>query len=197
MKKIIPIIILAVLLVAFKDQELKGYITLFEDGSSAKYYKYGDSHYFESFANNKETIGDKEYYVRYRKYGWGTVDTTYYRKGSENYYHINKKTLEESIILPVNPKVGDQWLEHDNSWSYEVIADQQKFKTPANKYKNCIKVRCKQLTNKDKRKNKEYLLYYSPEFGFVGNVDSKGKILSYLSDVKLNAKEGEVIGDFK
>lgn len=197
MKKLIGILILALVLVSFTYKDSKGFITLFENASSAKYYKYGDSHYFESFDNDKEIIGDNEYYVRYRKYGWGTVDTTYYRKGTKNYYHINKKTLEESVILPVNPKVGDQWMENDKSWSYEVIANQQKFKTPAKKYKNCIKVRCKQLTNKDKSKNKEYLLYYSPEYGFVGNVNSKGKILSYLSEVKLNAKEGDVIGDFK
>ncbi|WP_156033121.1 hypothetical protein [Sediminibacter sp. Hel_I_10] len=194
MKKIIGILILSITMFSFTQIKMDGYISLFENSSSAKYYKYGKSYYFESFDNNKEIIADKEYYVKYRKYGWGDVDTTYYRKGTENYYHIDKKTLEESIVLPVNPKLGDKWTENDKSWSYEVIAEDKKFKTPAKKYINCITVNCKQLTNRNKEKAKEYVLYYSPEFGYVGNVDSKGKILSYLSEVKLNAKEGEKIG---
>ncbi len=194
MKKIIGILILSITMFSFTQIKMDGYISLFENSSSAKYYKYGKSYYFESFDNNKEIIADKEYYVKYRKYGWGDVDTTYYRKGTENYYHIDKKTLEESIVLPVNPKLGDKWTENDKSWSYEVIAEDKKFKTPSKKYINCITVNCKQLTNRNKEKAKEYVLYYSPEFGYVGNVDSKGKILSYLSEVKLNAKEGEKIG---
>lgn len=194
MKKIIGILILAIIMFSFTQMEMDGYITLFENSNSAKYYNYGKSYYFESFDKEKEIIADKQYYVKYRKYGWGDIDTTYYRKGTDNYYHIDKKTLEESVVLPVNPKIGNKWTEIDKSWSYEIIAEDQKFKTPAKKYKNCIKVYCKQLTNKDKEKNKEYFLYYSPEFGYVGNEDAKGKILSYLSEVKLNAKEGDKIG---
>ena len=194
MKKTFGLLITLFFLVSFSSKDLEGYITLFENSNSAKYYKYGKTHYFEYFANEKENINGNEYYVEFRKYGWGDIDTTYYRKGTEYYYHINKKTLEESIVLPINPKVGDSWMENDKSWSYKVIGNEQKFKTPAKKYKNCIKVHCKQLTNRDKNKNKEYFLFYSPEFGYVGNVDSKGKILSYLSEVKLNAKEGGKIG---
>jgi hypothetical protein len=192
MKKYIGILILSLILFSFTN--LNGYITLFENSNSAKYYKYGKSHYFEFFDKKKETINGKKYYVKHRKYSWGDTKTTYYRKGIENYYHIDKKTLEESIVLPVNPKLGDNWLENDKSWSYEVIAVSQKFKTRVKKYKNCIKVHCKQLTNRDKGKSKEYFLFYSPEYGYVGNTDSKGKILSYLSEVRLNAKEGEKIG---
>ncbi|HEY9082908.1 MAG TPA: hypothetical protein VIN73_06220 [Vicingaceae bacterium] len=195
MRKIIGIIILSITLLSFTYMKFSGYITLFENSNSAKYYKYGKSYYIEFFNNDKEVIGEKEYFVKYRKYSWGDIDTNYYRKGIDNYYHIDKKTLKESIILPINPKLGDNWMENDKSWSYEVVADKQKFKTPTKKYKNCIKVHCKQLTNKDKEKSNEYFLFYSPKFGFVGNVDSKDKILSYLSEVKLNAVEGEKIGE--
>ena len=194
MKKIIGILSLSLALFSFTYYNLSGYVTLFENSNSAKYFKYGKSHYFEFFDNKKEIISGKEYYVNYRKYSWGDIDTTYFRKGVKYYYHINKKTLDESIVLPVNPKLGDDWLENDNSWSYEIIAEDQKFKTPAKKYKNCVKVHCKQLINKDKEKSKEYFLFYSPKFGYVGNVDVEGNILSYLSEVKLNAKEGDKIG---
>jgi len=197
MKKKIGILLLSMTLLSFTYMEVSGYISLFENSSSAKYYKYGRGYYFEYFDNDKETIGEKEYYVRYRKYSSGSIDTTYYRKGKDNYLHINKKTLEESIVLPVNPKIGDKWMENDKSWSYEVIESGQKFKTPSKNYKGCIKVHCKQLTNRDKQKSKEYFLYYSPKFGYVGNVNSKGKTLSYLSEIKLNAKEGESIGGKK
>ena len=194
MKKIIIILVCSFSLLSFTYNELDGYITLFENSNSGKYFKYGKSHYFEFFAKQKEDINNQEYYVRYRRYSWGDVDTTYYRKGNTYYYHIDKKSLKESIVLPVKPVLGDNWLENDKSWSYEVIAVDQKFKTPKKKYKDCIKVNCKQLTDRDSSKSKEFYLYYSATFGFVGNVDSQGNILSYLSEVKLNAKEGESIG---
>lgn len=194
MKRTIGILALGITLLSFNSSNLNGFITLFEKPNNAKYYKYGKSHFFESFDKDKEVFNGKEYYVKYRRYSWGTIDTTYYRKDSKNYYHIDKKTMKESIVLPVNPNLGDNWMEHDKSWSYEIIDIKQKFKTPAKNYKNCIKVLCKQLTNRDKNKRAEYLLYYSPEFGYVGNVDSNGNILSYLSEVILNAKEGDKIG---
>jgi len=194
MKEIVGVLILSVTMFSFTQVEMDGYISLFENSSSAKYFEYGESYYFEFFDDDKQIVVDKEYYVKYRKYGWGAVDTIYCRKGIDNYYHIDKNTLEESVVLPVNPKIGDKWTENDKSWSYEVIAVEQKFKTATKKYKNCIKVHCEQLTNRDKGKDGEYFLYYSPEFGYVGNVDSQGKILSYLSEVKLSAKEGDKIG---
>ncbi len=194
MKKIVIVLFISVILCSFTYCSINGYITLFEDSSSAKYFKYGKSHYFEYFDNEKETLNSKQYYVCYRTYGWGDVDTTYYRKDDVNYYHFDKKTMSESVSLPISPKLGDKWFESDKSWSYEVISVDEKFKTPAKKYKNCVKVHCLQLTNKNKEKSKEYFLFYSPEFGYVGNVNSQGKVLSYLSQVKLNAKEGEIIG---
>lgn len=194
MKKTAGILVLSILLFSFSYAKWQGYVTLFDNANSGKYYVYGKSHYFEYFDNEKQIIGDKEYYIKYRRYGWGKIDTTYYRKGTYNYYHIDKNTHIESIVLPINPKLGDRWKESDESWSYEVIADDQKFKTPGKKYKNCVKVHCKQLTNRDSKKSKSYFLFYSPEFGYVGNVDSNGKVLSYLKEVKLNAKEGDKIG---
>ena len=193
----IGITIMSIVMFSFTQLKIDGYVTLFEDSSSAKFYKFGENYYLESFDNYKVIIRGKEYYVNYRKYSWGDIDTTYYRKGNENYYHIDKKTLKESIVVPVNPKLGDSWKENDKSWSYEVISEGEKFRSPGKKYKNCIKVHCKQLTNRDKKKNKEYYLLYSPKFGYVGNVNSKGKILSYLSEVKLNVEKGERIGSEK
>ena len=195
MKKIILLLIISTTLFSFTYIKTSGYITLFENSGSAKYFKYGNSSYFEYFDNNRITFDEKEYYIRYRKYGWGDIDTAYYRKGTKNYYHFDKKNMVESIVLPIEPKIGDKWFEKDKSWSYEVIEENQKFKTPAKKYKNCVKVYCKQLTNKNKEKSKEYYLFYSSEYGYVGNVNSKGKILSYLSEMKLNAKNGDKIGD--
>jgi hypothetical protein len=194
MKKTIGILTLSLILFSFNTKSLNGFITLFENSSSAKYYKYGKNFYFEYFDNNKDVINKKEYYIRYRKYSWGKIDTAYYRKDNDNYYHLDRKTLEESIVLPIKPELGDKWFENDKSWSYEIIAVGKKFKTKTKKYKNCIKVLCKQLTSRDKLKNKEYYLYYSPKFGYIGNTNEKGKILSYLNEIKLNSKEGDKIG---
>ncbi|WP_435625691.1 hypothetical protein [Flagellimonas sp.] len=176
---------------SFIQQEINGYITLFEDSSSAKYYRYGKTNYFEYFDNQKENFDGNTYYVRYRKYGWGDVDTTYYRKGKDFYFHFDKKTSMESKLMPVQPRLGDKWEESDGSWSYEVIETNKKFKTPKKKYMDCVKVHCLQLTNKNKEKSKEYFLFYSPKYGYVGNTDADGNVLSYLSQVKLNAKTGD------
>ncbi len=186
--KLIPILLL---FSSFFQQKIDGFITLFEDSSSAKYYRYGKTNYFEYFDDQKKNFKGNEYYVRYRKYGWGDVDTTYYRKGKEFYFHFDKETTLESKLLPVNPRLGDKWTESDGSWSYEVIAVDQKFKTPKKKYPNCIKVHCRQITNRNKEKSKEYFLFYSPKYGYVGNIDKNGKVLSYLSQVTLNAKTGD------
>ncbi|MEM8508459.1 MAG: hypothetical protein AAF717_11545 [Bacteroidota bacterium] len=189
---LIPIVTISLSLT--EQQKIEGYIRLFEDASSAKYFTYGKTNYYEYFSNEKETINGTEYYVRFRKYGWGKVDTTYYRKGERYYLHFNKKVNQESKLLPLEPRKGDTWTESDNSWSYEVIAIEQKFKTLKEKYANCIKVHCVQLTGRDKEKSKEYFLYYSPKYGYFGNTDGEGKVLSYLSDFKLNAKTGDKLG---
>ncbi|WFO17107.1 hypothetical protein M601_005055 [Cellulophaga baltica 4] len=126
MKNIGIVLITSIVLLSFTKTKLNGYITLFDSADNAKYYTYGKSHYFEYFDNKKKTIAGKKYHIKYRKYSWGNIDTTFIRKGKSSYYHIDKKTLEESIILPVTPKLGDKWLENDKSWSYEVIAEQQK-----------------------------------------------------------------------
>ena len=52
MKKAIGIIILSTTIFSFTQMKMDGYISLFENSSSAKYYKYGKSYYFESFDNN-------------------------------------------------------------------------------------------------------------------------------------------------
>ena len=194
MKKTILLSLLAFSLFSFTFHSF-GYMTLFENANSAKYFKYGKHHYIEYFDNDKATFNDLEYYVRYRKYSWGDIDTAYYRKAQTNYYHFDSKNMTESISLPVEPKLGDKWFEADESWSYEVVETDQKFKTPAKKYKNCVKVHCVQITNKNKEKSSEYYLYYSPQYGYVGNVDGRGNILSYLSEMKVDAKEGDVIGE--
>lgn len=191
MKKNLKLILILLIVSSFAQQKMNGFITLFENPSSAKYYRYGKTNYFEYFDKQKKNFNGNEYYVRYRKYGWGDVDTTYYRKGSDFYFHFDKETNLESKLLPINPKLGDKWSESDGSWSYEVILVGQRFKTPKKKYQNCIKVHCRQITNRNKEKSKEYFLFYSPKYGYVGNTNQNGKVLSYLSQVKLDAKTGE------
>ncbi|RED42998.1 hypothetical protein DFQ10_107186 [Winogradskyella eximia] len=97
MKKIIIILVCSFSLLSFTYNELDGYITLFENANSGKYFKYGKSHYFEFFAKDKELINNQQYYVKYRRYSWGDVDTTYYRKGKTYYYHIVRCNTEKQL----------------------------------------------------------------------------------------------------
>ena len=83
----------------------------------------------------------------------------------------------------------------DGSWSYRILKINQTFVTPEKEYPECILVECKQLTGKDKDKSNVYHLYYSKGYGYVGNIDKKGNVLSYLSKVVTDAKVGTVIGN--
>ncbi|MFL9829495.1 hypothetical protein ABS764_01400 [Flavobacterium sp. ST-87] len=169
------------------------YYILFEKANNIKLYKYGKDYFYEYFMDEKKEINGNLYYVEIRKYSFGDIDTTYIRKSDTNYLQFNRKTNAESILLPLEPKIGDNWIENDGSWKYEVIEENKTFNTPNRNYEDCILVSCKQLTNRDLNKNEEYLLYYSKEFGFVGNVDKEKNILSFLKELKLNTKKGDKI----
>ena len=161
---------------------------------SASYFDYGKHSYVEYFQNNKKEIKGHEYSVLIRRYSWGKNDTTYYRVDEHNYLHFNQKTQSESIVLPRVPKKNYTWYENDSSWVYKILETDQKFKTPAKKYRNCVLVKANQLTNRDPEKFSEYYLYYSKGIGYVGNSDNKGNILSYLKEIVVDAKEGTKIG---
>ena len=192
MKKIILAFIL-VITMSFCFLEDNNYYLLFDNANNIKLFKYGKHYYYEYFTDEKKEINGNLYYVEIRKYSFGDVDTTYIRKSDINYLQFNRKTNSESILLPLIPKKGDNWLENDGSWKYEVIEENATFKTPNKNYENCILVKCKQLTSRDSEKNEEYLLYYSKDFGFVGNVDKEKNVLSYLNEIKLNTKKGDKI----
>ncbi len=191
-KKILLVIVL-IIIMSFKFINDSDYILLFEKANNIKLYKYGKHHYYEYFMDDKKEINGNLYYVGIRKYSFGDIDTTYIRKSDINYLQFNRITNSESVLLPITPKIGDNWLENDGSWKYEVIEEKATFKTSYKNYDDCILVKCNQLTNRDFDKDEEYLLYYSKEFGFVGNVDKEKKILSYLKEIKLNTKTGDKI----
>ncbi|WP_269226721.1 hypothetical protein [Flavobacterium eburneipallidum] len=169
------------------------YVLLFEKSNNIKVFKYGKKYFYEYFLDEKKEINGNDYYVEIRKYSWGEIDTTYIRKTEFNYLQFNSKTKSESVLLPIQPKVGDNWIENDGSWKYEVIESGVSFKTPKRNYYDCILVSCKQITNRDSDKSEEYLLYYSKEFGFVGNVDNENNVLSFLNELKLNTQKEDKI----
>jgi hypothetical protein len=192
MKKIILLFII-VSTMSFSLINDNNYYLLFEKANNIKFFKYGKHYYYEYFMDEKKEINGNLYYVEIRKYSFGDIDTTYIRKSDVNYLQFNRITNSESILLPTNPKIGDNWLENDGSWKYEVIEEKATFETSNKNYDDCILVKCKQLTNRDSNKNEEYLLYYSKESGFVGNVDKEKNILSFLKEIKLNTVKGEKI----
>ena len=175
----------------------KDYLMIYPNHKTASYYKYGKASYLEFFLDDKVKFGEHEYYARVRNYSWGSLDTAYFRKDETNFYHFDKITMTESLQLPRNPIVGQEWKDTDGSWSYKIIKVNQTFLTPEKEYPECILVECRQLTGKDKDKSPLYHLYYSKGYGYVGNVDSKGNVLSYLSKVVTDAKVGTVVGDYE
>jgi len=186
----IPLLILF----SFAPTNPTGYILLFENSNNAKIYKFGNSGFMEYYLDKKKNILGKEYYVQVRAYSWGTSDTTYYRKDNEYFYQYKSEFNVESISIPVEPKLGFKWFEGDDSWHHEIIDIDAVYKTPARKYKHCIVMKSKQLTGRDKNKNKEYYMYYSKEFGFLGHADAAGNPQSYLLKIKTKVREGDHIG---
>lgn len=192
MKKIILVFVI-IFTMSFSLISDNNYYLLFEKANNIKLFKYGKHYYYEYFMDEKKEINGNLYYVEIRKYSFGDIDTTYIRKSDINYLQFNKTSNSESILLPIKPKIGDNWLENDGSWKYEVIEENAIFKTSNKNYDNCILLKCSQLTNRDSDKNEEYLLYYSKDFGFVGNVDKEKNVLSHLKEIKLNTKKGDKI----
>lgn len=192
MKKIVFLFVI-VTAMSFSLLNENNYYLLFEKNNSIKFFKYGKYYYYEIFLNKKKEINGNLYYVEIRKFSFGDIDTTYIRKSDVNYMQFNRITNAESILIPINPKIGDIWFENDQSWKYEVIEEKVNFQTPNKKFVDCVLIRCKQLTNRDSNKEEVYFLYYSPKFGFVGSVDKNKKIVSYLKEIKLNTKKGDYI----
>lgn len=177
-----------------QTKDANNYIVFFENSNSANYYRMEDGAYLDYYLPNKVKFGDHEYYVRVRKYSWGSVDTAYFRENDHYYLHYDPKTQKESVVLPKQVELGQKWLEADSSWSYEIIGFDKKLKTPAKTYKGLIVVECIQLTNRDKLKDKVYHLYFAKGLGLVASARYE-ELTSYLSIVKIGAKEGETIGN--
>ncbi len=153
----------------------------------------GVNAYLDYYVKEKVRIEDNDYYLRIRRYSWGTIDTAYFRQDSSNYYHYGQRTKNESVVLPKNIVMGQKWFEADSSWSYQVIGIDEKLSTPAKKYKGLIVIECLQLTDMDKHKQKAYHIYYAKDIGMVASVND-GKVSSYLAEIKINAKDGATIG---
>ncbi len=194
--KYIPILTICLLLSGCIGQKknVDNYIVYFEQPNSAKVYKMGSHSYLDYYLSDKVKFGDKNYFVSNRIYSWGKRDTSYFRDDEKNYYSFDPQTNLESVVLPKEVTVGQKWLEADSSWSYKIIGIDKRLITPAKKYKELIVIECIQLTNRDKAKSKEYHLYYAKGIGMVGSVNN-GKLTSYLSEIKKNAKDGEQTGN--
>lgn len=173
----------------------KDYLMFYSNHKTTSYYKYGRDSYLEFFLDNKVKFSDHEYYARVRSYSWGSQDTAYFRKDEINFYHYDKVTMSESLQLPRTPVPGQEWQDTDGSWAYRILKIDQTFVTPGKEYPECILVECRQLTGKDKNKLSLYHLYYSKGYGYVGNVDSKGKVLSYLEKVVTDVEDATVTGN--
>lgn len=171
------------------------YFIINQNPNFARYFHYGKKSYVEYFLDKKQKMGPHEYSVRIRKYSWGDIDTAYYRMDEEKFYHYNKLIRAESIVIPRSPVINQQWFESDSSWVYTIIKTGQTLQTPLKKYKNCVIVECRQLTGRDPEKSQGYYLYYSKGNGYVGNINDKGVVLSYLKEIVKNASEGAKIGE--
>ncbi len=191
---IVSIFIFASGLSLGQSKSANNYIIFFDESNSARYYKMGSRSYVDYFLFEKVKFDDIEYYARIRTYSWGDSDTAYFREDDKFYYSYHPKRNAESVVLPKMVTLGQQWLEADSSWSYEIIGVSNKLDTPSKKFKDCIVIECIQLTNRDKEKSKEYHMYYAKGIGLVGSVNNE-KLTSYLSEVKKKAKDGDQIGN--
>lgn len=166
------------------------YIPLTKQDGLTKVFKAGNNTFEDYFIEGISVLNGKEYFIKVRKYSWGSVDTSYYREDELNYYHFDKKNGKESIVMPKNIIVGHTWLEADSSWYYEVSSINEVLQTPSSKYTDVVVLKCMQMTNRDKNKGQIYFIYYAKDFGMVGSA-SNGKLHAWLSEVRKEKPKGK------
>ena len=172
---------------SFTVGSVQDYLVVKDDQESIRHYKQGKYMATERALNETKTFYGKEYFLKIKEYSWGKTETTYYRKGAENFYVYNEKLAQEYIALPINPKIGEVWYSGNNGIKYEVIEMIEKFKTPSKKFKAVVKVKSEVLRSfNSHEKGTVNFQFYAKGYGQVAITTAEGEYISYLTEVVVN-----------
>lgn len=100
----------------------------------------------------KLTHNGIEYFQEESKSRSGNV-TNYFRIDSQgNRWYIDPVSMKESIDIPGELKAGYTWTRTDGAWEYEIHKLDEDFKSPEKTIENCLVIKARQLTGRDKNK---------------------------------------------
>ncbi len=149
-------------------------------------YQYADSpnKLIVKIIDEEIEITGKKYFKVQRTYSWGEQNIDYSRNEQGVLYSYNYKSGGESIVIPKQLNVGYRWINYDKSWEYEIIGINESLKTPTNNYKDLLKIKATQLTNRDKSKRGEYMLYFKKGIGQIA-AEGNGQLMTFLTKTKI------------
>ena len=110
---------------------------------------------------------------------WKEESIDFARNEDGVHYSYDDKSKGESIDIPKELVVGTIWKHYDNSWEYEILSINDSINIPSGKYYELLRIRAKQLTNRDKSKSGEYNLFYKRGVGNIAAMGN-GKLITYL-----------------
>ena len=174
-------LLLATFLLLSAIQEPQPQYSIFVPGTSWS-YKTPDGTFEDHIDEHKFIHGKKSYFQNVRKYSDGTADITYYRVQNGAVYYLDNKSFKESVEIPANPRISQQWNSADDQWEYKVVEVNAELKTPTRIFKNCIAIKAKSAVD-----GTTYINYYRKGIGFVAS-KMDNELVAYLTKWTIKEK---------
>jgi len=134
------------------------------------FFKMGNHSFVDEITRDNVKFDGKTYFESLRTYSWGTIDTSYYRTGTDGAtYYRDPKSKQESIEIPAQPKPGQSWISSDKAWKYTIVDTSRTFKALQKEFNNCLLIKAEQISGRDKDKLAVYENYYLSGVGYVGS----------------------------
>jgi len=102
----------------------------------------------------------------------------YYRLDSGNVYVTQEGQRNESLFLPLNPKIGQTWFSNDNGWRNTVVDLNASLTIPMGKFRSLLKIQEFDLELPEDTAT--YFSYYKNGLGLVARTRNGKIITEYL-----------------
>lgn len=151
---------------------------------SKKTFQMKNASYTNEVLKKTIIVNAIEYYQSVTTYSWGSTDNIKLRIDSlGNELYLDPTSNTESINFPTSPQKDFSWISTDGAWKYEIFDIGPTFSSPSKTYKNCLIIKAKQITGRDKSKLQIYYNYYAEGIGYIGSKTPEG-IMSWMTKFK-------------